>query len=237
MACRCEHEVLRFSAWCPPNGDQALSFQGAWKLLLPSRMFADIGGEHFHNRPVVSWRVAGNPFQSVDAAEAELELVAPELIDGSGKAVGDLTFLRDKDPAPGEREAAQDHQAADDVRKRASGFVFEFEPIFRGKLGGSDLPLQYLPQRTNEDENTEHPSEDFQGQRMPAPTRFYSRCSSASLHPRRSSPVKQACAPMLEPCKDLLTGTGESGPEALRLLRSSRVVARKPASVCHVRLL
>lgn len=55
-------------------------------------VFADVGGEDFHDRPMIRGSVFGNALESVDAAEANFEFGVAELGDGLGEAVGDLAL-------------------------------------------------------------------------------------------------------------------------------------------------
>lgn len=63
-------------------------------------MHANIGGQDFHDRPVILLRFIGDAFQGIDSTEAELHprvslvVSGAELVDGLGEAVGDLALLR-----------------------------------------------------------------------------------------------------------------------------------------------
>ena len=67
-------------------------------------MLADERGEYLHHRRVVLGGVAGHPLEGVDAADAHVELVRAELLDGLGVAVGHLALLGQLERAPGQGE-------------------------------------------------------------------------------------------------------------------------------------
>jgi hypothetical protein len=52
-----------------------------------------IRGEHLDDLGMVSLRIPRDPLESVDPAEAHIELVAADLVDRSGEALGDLASL------------------------------------------------------------------------------------------------------------------------------------------------
>ena len=67
----------------------------------PPGVLAYVRGEHFHDRPVVSWRVTADALQRVDAAQAHLQVrlaileLRTKLGDGLGNAIGDLDLAVD----------------------------------------------------------------------------------------------------------------------------------------------
>jgi len=62
--------------------------------------------EHLHHGQVVSRGVAGDAFDGVDAADAHVELVPAELLDGLGIAVGHLPLLSQLERAPRQFDCA-----------------------------------------------------------------------------------------------------------------------------------
>jgi hypothetical protein len=56
-------------------------------------VFTDIGREHLHELRVVVCRTSRDALKGIDAAEADIEGRASELIDGPGEALGDLAGL------------------------------------------------------------------------------------------------------------------------------------------------
>ena len=68
-------------------------------------VLADEGGQHLHDGGVVPGGITADPLEGVDAADAHVELVRAELLDGLGVAVGHL-------PLAGQGEAPRrEHRA------------------------------------------------------------------------------------------------------------------------------
>jgi hypothetical protein len=63
----------------------------------------DEGTQDLHHSRLVPLRgVLGEPFQGVDAAQAHVEVVAAQLLDGLGVAIGDVTLLGHLEGASGD---------------------------------------------------------------------------------------------------------------------------------------
>jgi hypothetical protein len=73
---------------------------GIWWRPLLAGMLTDERGEHLHDGRVVFGGIAGDPLEGVDAADAHVELVRAELLDGLGVAVRHLTLLGQLERAP-----------------------------------------------------------------------------------------------------------------------------------------
>jgi len=64
-------------------------------------VLADVGGKDFHDRPVIFFRVLGDPLQGVNFSKTHLELELavfvnrPEWVNRFGKTLGDLPLFGD----------------------------------------------------------------------------------------------------------------------------------------------
>ena len=61
-------------------------------------------GEYLHHGGMVFGGIPGDPLEGIDAADAHVELVRAELLDGLGEAVGYLSLLGQFERAPGKVE-------------------------------------------------------------------------------------------------------------------------------------
>ena len=66
---------------------------GIWRRPRLAGVLADECGEYLHHGGVVFGGIPGDPLEGVDAADAHVELVRAELLDGLGVAVGYLPLL------------------------------------------------------------------------------------------------------------------------------------------------
>jgi hypothetical protein len=78
-----------------------LVLRGLWAVL------AHEGGEHLHDGAVIAGRVAGDALQGIDPAQAHIEPVVAELLDGLGEAIGDLPLAVQLKGSGGEEQTAQ----------------------------------------------------------------------------------------------------------------------------------
>jgi hypothetical protein len=68
-------------------------------MLMMMGVLANIGSQDLHDRPVISFRVSGDPLQGVDSTETKLQfwlsliVAGPELFDCFGKTFGDLSLF------------------------------------------------------------------------------------------------------------------------------------------------
>jgi hypothetical protein len=58
-------------------------------------------GEYLHHGRMVFCGITGNPLEAVDTADAHVELVRAELVDGLGVAIGHLSLLGQLERASG----------------------------------------------------------------------------------------------------------------------------------------
>src|SRR6516225_9234029 len=76
-------------------------------------VLSDMGGQDFHNWPVISFRIAGDSLQGINSTETELHFWVPFIVGGAKlfdcfvKTVGDLTLFGSSDVSPGEVQASQ----------------------------------------------------------------------------------------------------------------------------------
>jgi hypothetical protein len=73
-------------------------------------MLPDKCGEHLHHGGVVFGGIAGDPLEGVDAADAHVDLLVAELLDGLGEAVSHLPFSGQGEVPSREQERARREQ-------------------------------------------------------------------------------------------------------------------------------
>jgi hypothetical protein len=103
------------------------------RFLLPADVLTHIGSWDFHNGPVIPFRILGTPLQRVDAPEPDRQFFRPsfaQLVNGLGKALGDLSFLGGVLSLRGEKEAHEDEQTTCNLDQRVSRVGLQLDDIF-----------------------------------------------------------------------------------------------------------
>lgn len=92
---------------------------------VPRFMVADKGAEDELDCVAVRRGVPRNAFQGVDTTDADVEVVAADLVDRTGEALGDLPFAVDVDLSPGRRRANDDQQTGRHLQQGRADVVLQ----------------------------------------------------------------------------------------------------------------
>jgi len=162
----------------------------------------NVGTQNLHNRPVISFRLIGNPFQSIDTPETHdhflhtLGINCSKLLNGLGESVGNLPFLRYEqgflgsgggflrypEVLPRAEEACQQYDSAQYRSQRLAGLIYAVESLLGIKPHyATNLPLRHLPQY----DQSNKPEDRQEHGQIPA-----RQCSKFAGHGSESSPIR-----------------------------------------------
>src|SRR5689334_6258251 len=109
-------------------------------IILYTCLLAYKGRQNFHNWPVISWRIASNPFQGIDTTKTDLKLVTTELLNCPSKTLRDLSFLGNLQGlscstqlSPCKKKSNEDNNPSHDLSNRRTHLVFKVKAIFQRK--------------------------------------------------------------------------------------------------------
>jgi hypothetical protein len=89
----------------------------------PARVVADQGAEKELDSPAVGCRVTGDTFERVDTPDADIDVLAAQLVRGPGESLGDLAFPTDADLSPSCDGADDNQQPAEALQDGRSGVI------------------------------------------------------------------------------------------------------------------
>jgi hypothetical protein len=113
----------------------------AWFAWRPGGVSADIGSEDLTDCGSISRGVPHDALQCIDASQPNVELLVPELVDGTGESFSDLALLSDSELHPsggklpiGEVDAGQHSRTAQSLEQRRADLVLGSQALQRGVM-------------------------------------------------------------------------------------------------------
>jgi hypothetical protein len=91
----------------------------------PWGMTADERAKHYPYAAAILGRVPGDTFQSVEGADSYVDVIAAELLDSTGEAIGELPFTVDLNLSPGSQCADYDEYTTQSLQQSRSSVVLQ----------------------------------------------------------------------------------------------------------------